>query len=39
LEARIPGDPNHRDRCWLTPEEKKVRREVEGRIGLEAPGG
>jgi peptide/nickel transport system ATP-binding protein/oligopeptide transport system ATP-binding protein len=39
LEARIPGDPNHLDRCWLTPEEKKVRREVEGRIGLEAPGG
>ena len=38
LEARLPGDPNHRDRCWLTPEQKKSLREVEGRIGLEAPG-
>ncbi|MBN9621680.1 MAG: ABC transporter ATP-binding protein [Actinobacteria bacterium] len=37
LEARLPGDPNHRDRCWLTPEQKKKLREVEGRIGLEAP--
>jgi peptide/nickel transport system ATP-binding protein/oligopeptide transport system ATP-binding protein len=37
LEARLPGDPNHRDRCWLTPEQKRERREVEGRIGLEAP--
>ena len=37
LEARLPGDPNHRDRCWLTPEQKKDLREVEGRIGLEAP--
>jgi oligopeptide/dipeptide ABC transporter ATP-binding protein len=37
LEARLPEDPNHRDRCWLTPEQKRKRREVEGRIGLEAP--
>jgi peptide/nickel transport system ATP-binding protein/oligopeptide transport system ATP-binding protein len=37
LEARLPADPNHRDRCWLTPEQKKKLREVEGRIGLEAP--
>jgi hypothetical protein len=38
LEARLPEAPNHRDRCWLTPEQKKKLREVEGRIGLEAPG-
>ncbi len=37
LEARLPEDPNHRDRCWLTPEQKQRLREVEGRIGLEAP--
>ncbi|HEY4779650.1 MAG TPA: ABC transporter ATP-binding protein, partial [Solirubrobacterales bacterium] len=38
LEARLPADPNHRDRCWLTPEQKKTLREVEpGRIGLEEP--
>ena len=38
LEARLSGDPNHRDRCWLTPEQKKTLREVEpGRIGLEEP--
>ena len=39
LEARLPGDPNHRDRCWLTPEQKQELRVVEGRIGLEAPHG
>jgi oligopeptide/dipeptide ABC transporter ATP-binding protein len=37
LEARLPEDPNHRDRCWLTPQQKRKLREVEGRIGLEAP--
>jgi peptide/nickel transport system ATP-binding protein/oligopeptide transport system ATP-binding protein len=38
LEARLPDNPNHRDRCWLTPEQKKTLREVEpGRIGLEEP--
>jgi peptide/nickel transport system ATP-binding protein len=37
LESRLPDDPNHRDRCWLTPEQKRKLREVEGRIGLEAP--
>jgi peptide/nickel transport system ATP-binding protein/oligopeptide transport system ATP-binding protein len=37
LEARLPGDPDHRDRCWLTPEQKQALRVVEGRIGLEAP--
>jgi peptide/nickel transport system ATP-binding protein len=37
LEARVEGQPGHSDRCWLTPEEKKERREVRpGEIGLEA---
>jgi peptide/nickel transport system ATP-binding protein/oligopeptide transport system ATP-binding protein len=34
LEARIPEAPEHFDRCWLSIEEKRSRREVEGRIGL-----
>jgi len=37
LEAGLPDSPNHRDRCWLTPEEKREKRMVEGQIGLEAP--
>jgi len=37
LEARLHESPDHRDRCWLTPEEKKARRLVEGQIGLEPP--
>jgi oligopeptide/dipeptide ABC transporter ATP-binding protein len=37
LEARLPEAPAHLDRCWLTPEQKRSLREVEGRIGLEAP--
>jgi peptide/nickel transport system ATP-binding protein len=37
LEARLPDTPGHRDRCWLTPEEKREKRQVEGQIGLEAP--
>jgi oligopeptide/dipeptide ABC transporter ATP-binding protein len=38
LEARLPENPDHRDRCWLTAEQKKSLREVEpGRIGLEEP--
>ncbi|HVD40034.1 MAG TPA: ABC transporter ATP-binding protein [Solirubrobacterales bacterium] len=37
LEARLPDSPGHRDRCWLTPEEKREKRQVEGQIGLEAP--
>jgi peptide/nickel transport system ATP-binding protein len=37
LEARIPGEPDHRDRCWLSVEEKRTRREVRpGEIGLAA---
>jgi oligopeptide/dipeptide ABC transporter ATP-binding protein len=37
LEARLPEAPQHRDRCWLTPEQKREKRQVEGQIGLEAP--
>jgi len=38
LDARLPEDPNHRDRCWLEPEQKRRLREVEpNRIGLEEP--
>jgi peptide/nickel transport system ATP-binding protein len=37
LEARLPDAPGHRDRCWLTPEQKREKRQVEGQIGLEAP--
>ncbi|HEY3434455.1 MAG TPA: ABC transporter ATP-binding protein [Solirubrobacterales bacterium] len=37
LEARIAEEPDHRDRCRLTPEQKREKRLVEGQIGLEAP--
>jgi oligopeptide/dipeptide ABC transporter ATP-binding protein len=37
LEARLAEAPSHRDRCWLTPEQKRGKRQVEGQIGLEAP--
>jgi len=37
LEARLAEAPGHRDRCWLDPERKRELRQVEGRIGLEAP--
>jgi peptide/nickel transport system ATP-binding protein len=33
LEGRT-GDPEHLDRCWLSVEEKRERREVGGQIGL-----
>jgi oligopeptide/dipeptide ABC transporter ATP-binding protein len=37
LESRLDGQPTHLDRCWLTAEEKRERREVRpGEIGLEA---
>jgi peptide/nickel transport system ATP-binding protein len=39
LEARLPGSQSHCDRCWLSPEEKRVKRQVtEDQIGLEAKG-
>jgi len=37
LEARLPEAPSHRDRCWLSPEQKREKRQVEGQIGLEVP--
>jgi oligopeptide/dipeptide ABC transporter ATP-binding protein len=37
LDARLTEAPAHRDRCWLTPEQKRGLRQVEGKIGLEAP--
>jgi peptide/nickel transport system ATP-binding protein len=37
LDARLPEAAAHRDRCWLSPEQKREKREVEGQIGLEAP--
>ena len=36
-EGRLAEAPAHRDRCWLSPEEKRSKRQVEGQIGLEAP--
>ena len=37
LEPRA-GDAAHLDRCWLTPEQKRTLRKVEGGIGLAAEG-
>jgi oligopeptide/dipeptide ABC transporter ATP-binding protein len=36
LEQRAGDQEGHLDRCWLTPEEKRRKREVAGRIGLQA---
>jgi peptide/nickel transport system ATP-binding protein len=37
LEARVGDAPEHLDRCWLEVNDKRARREVEGRIGLADP--
>jgi peptide/nickel transport system ATP-binding protein len=41
LESRTYGQPDHLDRCWLPPDEKRRRREISpGEVGLgpkEAP--
>jgi peptide/nickel transport system ATP-binding protein/oligopeptide transport system ATP-binding protein len=37
LRERLTDAPRHCDRCWLEPEEKRAKRQVEGQIGLEAP--
>jgi peptide/nickel transport system ATP-binding protein/oligopeptide transport system ATP-binding protein len=37
LEAGVTETPGHCDRCWLSPEQKREKRQVEGRIGLETP--
>jgi peptide/nickel transport system ATP-binding protein len=34
LDARLPEAPGHRDRCWLSLEQKRTLRQVAGRIGL-----
>jgi oligopeptide/dipeptide ABC transporter ATP-binding protein len=34
LEARLAENPQHRDRCWLEPDDKRARRVVGDRIGL-----
>ena len=35
LEGGVPGTPEHLDRCWLSLEEKRVKREVRpGEFGL-----
>ena len=40
LEARAEGQPGHRDRCWLSHEEKLEKREVRpGEIGLDTKAG
>ncbi|MCW2989020.1 MAG: oligopeptide/dipeptide transporter, ATPase subunit [Solirubrobacterales bacterium] len=37
LESRLADAPSHCDRCWLSPEQKREKRQVAGQIGLEAP--
>jgi oligopeptide/dipeptide ABC transporter ATP-binding protein len=34
LVSGLPDEPEHRDRCWLTVEEKRRRRIVDGEIRL-----
>src|SRR5689334_1490628 len=34
LESRLADTTDHLDRCWLATEDKRVKREVGGRIGL-----
>ncbi|MGH3278829.1 MAG: ABC transporter ATP-binding protein [Trebonia sp.] len=34
IAARLPEAPGHLDRCWLKPPDKRVKRDVGGRIGL-----
>jgi peptide/nickel transport system ATP-binding protein len=34
LEPRLADAAGHLDRCWLAPADKRVKREVGGRIGL-----
>jgi peptide/nickel transport system ATP-binding protein len=37
LENRVPGEPTSRDRCWLSPEDKRRLRQIGDRIGLSSP--
>jgi peptide/nickel transport system ATP-binding protein len=34
LESWLAEAPEHRDRCWLSPMEKRAKRVVDGQIGL-----
>jgi peptide/nickel transport system ATP-binding protein len=34
LEARSDQASQHLDRCWLTPDQKRSLRQVDGQIGL-----
>jgi oligopeptide/dipeptide ABC transporter ATP-binding protein len=34
LKARVPGNADHLDRCWLDPEQKQSKRVVGDQIGL-----
>jgi peptide/nickel transport system ATP-binding protein/oligopeptide transport system ATP-binding protein len=36
LAARVPDAPEHFDRCWLDPEDKRSKRQVGDQIGLAA---
>ena len=36
LEARVPAAPEHKDRCWLSLEDKRERRKTPDGIGLAA---
>ncbi len=35
LTGQLPGEPDHLDRCWRDPGEKKIKRTIDGEIGLE----
>ncbi len=37
LNARVADAPAHLDRCWLTVEQKRSVRQVDGQIGLASP--
>ena len=40
LASHLSDSPEHTDRCWLSNDEKRTRREVRpGEIGLDAKGG
>jgi oligopeptide/dipeptide ABC transporter ATP-binding protein len=34
LESRVPESPGHLDRCWLSVDDKRARRQADGQIGL-----
>jgi hypothetical protein len=38
LTVRNPESADHLDRCWLELEDKRRRRNVDGRIGLASEG-